>query len=171
MELELAIAELESRYDEDSALASFAAMAVHFPDSLVARTGAARLALAADDPERIKSELARLIGKRGALGFLHEGAWRCTSCQRRFSEFFWRCQACRHWGTASADTGEPVVVKDRRDRRQRARTGDGELVLSTGLPEPALDAGDERADGEGASVVSRARSWFTDAWGSLRNRD
>jgi lipopolysaccharide biosynthesis regulator YciM len=166
----IAIAELQSHYDPEGALASFRDAAARFPDLLPARVAAGRLALSSGDDEEIRGELLALVGPEGALAWAIEGTWRCRHCGRRDEAFFWRCDGCRQWGTGALDLGRasqdvPAAPRERRvEPRQKSLWG----PESRALPAPAI-AGEpaalEAAAGIRPGMWGRARRWLASTLG------
>jgi len=178
----VALAELRSRFDPESALADYRAIADEYPDVLQVRVASARLALAAGEPESIEQELLSLVGPVGALAWATDGVWSCSNCGHRDDSFFWRCDECRMWGAVRLDVGraaqEPPPARDR-ERREIPREGRASRpFLGAGedaLPEPALDSGlseDElREAGRRPSLLGRVGGWLGSAFRREKNDD
>jgi lipopolysaccharide biosynthesis regulator YciM len=171
----MAVAELRSRFDPETALADFQAIGEEYPDHLAARVASARLALAGQDDETIARELVALVGPGGALAWAIDGVWRCSNCGHRSDEFFWRCDDCRRWGAIRLDVGraaqEPPPRRVRERREHPRESGASRAILGASaqaLPEPALDSGlsdDElREAGSRPSLLGRVGGWFGSAF-------
>ena len=163
----LAAAELKASYDVDEAVREFRIVAAEHESLLQARVAAARLALQGEDETTVRDELDALAAPEGALAWVGSGRWLCAACGHHHSAFFWRCSACRRWGTTTLDVGASVEVSPQvRDRRALPR-GPELAVVEPGraLPEPSLDSGltvDEWRDvSRRLSVFGRVGSWFS----------
>lgn len=175
----MALAELRSHCDPEAALADYRDLAERFPDLLPAQVAAARLALAAGDEGEIRDALRRLSAADGVLAWAMEGAWRCSGCGHRQDLFFWRCPACRAWGSVRLELGrealappppppwdEPALVRGGVDaalsgaaaRRTRASAMVAAGASASHQAAPWIDA--SSGSSRSASLWSRVGAWF-----------
>ncbi len=151
--LQLALAELRSHFDPMRALDDYRRLSAAFPRLLPAQIAAARLALASAQDEPIRAMLKHLAGAGGMLDWATEGTWRCSRCNHRQEQFFWRCRDCRAWSTVRLDLGPALSIEPAGSAWQRAfapsGVTQGALVgsLQRALPAPAV-AADGPAQGD-----------------------
>ena len=182
--LAVAAAEAIGALDPAAALERFRKVAADSPEHLPARIAAARLALAAKDPERCAAELAALAGDGGALAWADGASWRCGHCGHRAAAFAWRCAGCRRWGVARPEVGRDRAIPQVAPRERRAeprlavadqvgRTLLGDTAL-TALPTAEIDHGlstDElSARSARRSVLGRVGGWISGAWSGMRRK-
>jgi len=172
--LELAAAEMRVQVEDEDAQENLHRLTEQNPQLLPARVAAARLALASGDSGQVNRELAALVGADGVLESALEGSWRCGSCNHTSEFFFWRCPACRDWGSMQRDMGGPahLSVQARRERRTERR-GASMLLSGDSLPKAALDSGLSAEElrkqaGTKDSAFGRAGKWLAGAVGTVR---
>jgi hypothetical protein len=166
--LSMARAQLRAAWDIDGALEDLRLVLKKDPALLPARVSAARLVLALGDPEAAQAELAALMAPDGPLARLSEGVWRCSGCGRFDTEFFWRCDHCRQWGSAEFDSDrtQHTATRGSRERRMLARPPASRATASLPAPVEASSSGGPRRP----SLVGRAGSWISGAWSGVRGR-
>ena len=160
-------AQIRARSDMQGALEDLRLVLERDSRLLPARVAAARLVLATGDEAACRAELAALMAPDGALARLTEGVWQCGHCQRFETEFFWRCDGCRSWGTARFDT-DRTRTGDRRRPRERRTLPRAMDRGSTGLPGP-VDAGDASSPRR-PGIIGRAGSWIAGALSGRRDK-
>lgn len=170
--LALASAEILAEFGDDTARASMDSVIAANPRLLAARVLAGRLALATDEPEGVRRELDALVGSDGVLASALGGSWSCAQCKHPSDFFFWRCDACRQWGSALLDSssGHDKPFFEARERRAESRAL---LHSSDALPETLLDSGlsdgAKRQAAERTTALTRAGRWLTSALGGKGN--
>ena len=158
--LQLARAKLRAESDLQGALEELRLVLEKDPSLLAARVSASRLVLALGQDDAAKQELAGLMAPGGTLARLTEGVWQCGDCGRFETEFFWRCDQCRQWGSATYDT-------DRTQSGDRSRRERRSLPRSMDRPVHALPSADPSEAGK-SGIVGRAGSWISGAWSGIR---
>lgn len=159
--LQLARAKLRAESDLQGALEELRLVLSKDPTLLAARVSASRLVLALGEDEAAKDELAALMAPGGTLARLTEGVWQCGSCGRFETEFFWRCDQCRQWGSATYDTDRTQSGDRSRLRERRS------LPRATDRPAHALPSADPSEVGK-PGLVGRAGSWISGTWTGIR---
>lgn len=182
--LAVAAAEALGPLDAAAALERFRKVAADSPEHLPARIAAARLALAAGEPDRIAAELSALAADGGALAWADGASWRCTHCNHRAGAFAWRCPGCRRWGVARPEVGRDrviPVVRSPRERRAEPRLAVDEIgrtllgdSAAAALPSAEIDHGLTSAEltarSARRSVFGRVGGWISGAWSGMRRK-
>jgi len=137
-------ARLRATYDIEGALSDVRRVVEAAPDMASARLLRARLVLSLGKGAEIRRELASLLEPGSPLGQVAAGVWVCRGCGHVADEFFWRCDHCRRWSSASYDWHRRDRPRRSRDRRARPR--------------------------DGGSRLSRAGAWISGAWSGMRSQ-
>ncbi len=159
--LQLARAKLRAESDLQGALEDLRLVLKKDPTLLAARVSASRLVLALGDDDAAKDELAGLMAPGGTLARLTEGVWQCGGCGRFETEFFWRCDQCRQWGSAMYDADRTQSGDRRRPRERRT------LPRAMDRPVHSLPSADPSEVGK-PGLVGRAGSWISGTWSGIR---
>lgn len=169
----LARAQLRARSDLEAALEDLRDVAKREPSLLTARVHAARVVLALGDAKAAQKELAALVAPGGPLAERTESEWVCGQCGKITPQFFWRCDACRQWGTAWFDWHR-TRVQPEQPRERRAAPRSRMLGAGGSMPgspaEPRGGGSDEREPGGRAGLLGRAGAWISGAWSGMRGK-